>query len=153
MHCSVPFITHKNLCLWKKWAEEQLKWSEANWRAVNFLDESIFHIFRSDGMEWYWRRPWEHLDPRFIKKKVKHRGGKITVWALVTVKGVGQIVQIEGNLNKNLYCKILEDNILGSYSDLGLDYHDYYFQQDNNPKHTSKVVQAWFQKNNMDILP
>lgn len=75
------------------------------------------------------------------------------MWGLITAWGVGRIVRIEGNLNKELYLEILNDDALGSFCDLGLDYCDLYFQQDNDPKHTSKVVQAWFKKNNMDVLP
>ena len=113
-----------------------------NWRAVNFSDESVFHVFGSDGIEWCWRKPGEWLDPWFTKKKVKPSGGKVTVWGMITAQGVVHIVRIEGNLNKELYCEILQDDVLGSYHDLQLDYHDYYFQQDNNPKHTAKIVQA-----------
>lgn len=153
IRCKVPFITHKNLHVRKEWAADRLDWTESNWRAVNFSDESIFHVFGSDGMEWCWRKPGERLDPRFTKKKVKHGGGKVTVWGMITAQGVGRLVQIEGNLNKELYRDILQDDVLGSYSDLGLDYHAYYFQQDNDPKHTSKIVQAWFRENNMDLLP
>jgi len=150
---TVPFISHKNLHVRKTWAEERLEWTVSNWRAVNFSDESIFHVFGSDGMEWCWRKPGERLDPRFTKKKVKHGGGKVTVWGMITAQGVGRIVRIEGNLNKELYCEILQDDVLGSYHDLHLDYRDYYFQQDNDPKHTAKIVQAWFLKNHVDLLP
>ena len=31
--------------------EERLDWTVGNWMAVNFSDESIFHLFGSDGME------------------------------------------------------------------------------------------------------
>jgi hypothetical protein len=124
-----------------------------NWRAVNFSDESIFHLFGSDGMEWCWRRPGERLDPRYTKKKVKHGGGKVTVWAMITAKGVGRIVRIEGNLNKDLYCEILNDDVLGTYRDLHMEPRRFYFQQDNDPKHTAKIVQAWFKKNDVDLLP
>ena len=93
------------------------------------------------------------MDPRFTKKKVKHGGGKVTVWGMITAQGVGHIVHIKGNLKKGLYCEILQDDVLGSYHDLQLDYHDYYFQHDNDPKHTAKIVQAWFLKNHVDLLP
>jgi len=46
-------------------------------------------------MEWCWRRPGEDLDPRFTMKKVKHGGGKVIVWGMITAKGVGWIVQIQ----------------------------------------------------------
>ena len=149
----VPFISCKNLCVRKSWAEEQLEWTVNNWEAVDFLDESIFHLFGSDGMEWCWRNPEQCLDPRFTKKKVKHSNGKVVVWEMITPYGVGHIVRIEGNLNKELYYEILQDDLLGIYQDLGLDYHDRYFQQDNDPKHTSKFAQAWFHKNHVDLLP
>lgn len=88
-------------------------------------------------MEWRWRKPGERLDPWFTKKKVKHGGGKVTVWGLITAQGVGRIVRIEGNLNKKLYCEILQDDVFGSYLHLHLNYRDY-FQRDNEPKHTVK---------------
>ena len=141
----VPFISRKNLRMRKSWAEERLEWTVNNWEAVDFSDESIFRLFGSDGMEWCWRKPEQRLDPQFMKKKVKHSNGKVVVWGMITPYGVGHIVQIEGNLNKELYCEILQDDLLGTYQDLRLDYHDRYFQQDNDPKHTSKLAQAWFQ--------
>ena len=52
-------------------------------------------------------------------------------YGVITPYGVGHITWIEGNLNKELYCKILQDD-LGTYQDLGLNYHDCYFQQDND---------------------
>jgi hypothetical protein len=150
---SVPFISTKNLRVRKLWAEEHLEWTVPNWMAVTFSDESIFHLFGSDGIEWCWRKPGQRLDPRFTKKKLKHGGGKVTVWGMITAFGVGHIVRIEGNLNKELYTEILEDDALGSFHDLGLDYGNFYFQQDNDPKHTSKLVQQWFANKHMDLLP
>jgi hypothetical protein len=102
-----------------------------------FSDESIFRVFGSDGREWCWRKPGERFDPRFTKKRVKHGGGKVTVWGMITPHGVGRLVRIEGNLTADLYRDILQEDVLGSFSDLGLDPNDFYFQQDNDPKHTS----------------
>ena len=99
---TVPFIPKKSLKVWKKWAEECLHWTMQNWRAVNFSDESIYWVFGSDGISWCWRRPGEHLDPCYMKKNVKHGSGKVVVWAMITAKGVGCILRIKRNLNKEL---------------------------------------------------
>ena len=64
----------------KSWAKEWLEWTVNNWEAVDFSDESIFCLFGSDGIEWCWRKPEQHLDPWFVKKKVKHGNGKVMVW-------------------------------------------------------------------------
>jgi hypothetical protein len=85
IRATVPFISKKNLGVQRKWAEAHLHWTPANWRAVNFSDESIFHIFGSDGIQWCWRRPGERLDPWYTKKKLKHGGGKVTIWGMITV--------------------------------------------------------------------
>lgn len=136
-----------------EWAEEHLEWTLENWRAVNFSDESIFHVFGSDGVEWCWRRPGQQLDPCFTKKKVKHGGGKVTVWGMITAERIGQIVHIKGNLTKELYWDILQEDVLGTYCELGMDICNFYFQQENDPKHTAKIVKAWFQQTSIDLLP
>jgi hypothetical protein len=87
------------------------------------------------------------LNPQYTKKKIKHGGRKVTIWGIITAWGVGRIVKIEGNLNKELYLKILEDNVLGTYHEFHMKHDKFYFQQDNNPKHTAKVVQTWFKEN------
>jgi len=38
-----------------------------------------------------------------MKKKLKHGSGKATIWEMIMARGVGRIVHIEGNLNKELY--------------------------------------------------
>jgi len=152
IRATVPFISKKNLGVRRKWAEARLDWTPTNWRAVNFSDESIFHIFGSDGIQWCWRKPGERLDPRYTRKKLKHGGGKVTVWGMITACGVGRIVRIEGNLNKELYRDILQDDVLGTYREHHMNPRSFYFQQDNDPKHTSKIVKAWFVENDVDLL-
>jgi len=80
------------------------------------------------------------LGPWFTKKKVNHGNGKVVVW------GIRQPQQ-------GAILWDIAEHLLGTYQDLGLDHHDHYFQQDNDPKHTSKLVQAWFHENHVNLLP
>lgn len=149
---NVPLISRGNLKKRLKWAEEHQAWTVEDWNSVMFSDESIFCVFGTDGIQWCWRRPGERLDPRFTKKKVKHGGGNVTVWAVITPDEPGRIVRIEGNMDKFLYCEILQDDLLGTFDDLDMDPCNFIFQQDNNPKHTSGIARAWFEKNHVTVL-
>ena len=114
IQATVPFISKKNLGIRKEWAAAHLHWTVANWRAVNFSDESIFHIFGSDGIQWCWRIPGERLDPWYTRKALKHGGGKVTIWGMIMSHGVGRFVRIEGNLNKELYHDILQEHTVNT---------------------------------------
>jgi hypothetical protein len=57
---------------------------------------------------------------------------------MITPHGLGWLVRIEGNMHKELYRGVLQDDFLSTMNDLELDVHNYYFQQDNNPKHNKR---------------
>jgi hypothetical protein len=59
---------------------------------------------------------------------------------VITPHGLGRLVRIEGNMDKELYRDILQDDFLGTLDDFKLRATDYYFQQDNDPKHVHHVV-------------
>ena len=40
-------------------------------------------------------------------------------------------------MNADQYCQILGDGVVESFEKLEMDEGEQYFQQDNNPKHTS----------------
>ncbi len=55
---------------------------------------------------------------------------------------MGNLVFIEGALNKEGYLKIFRDNVLQSAEKMGLGDH-FKFWQDNDPKHKSRLCQEW----------
>ena len=75
------------------------------------------------------------------------------VWGCITASGVGRLHRIEGMLNAQQYCSILEQSLLGTLQDYSLGSSDILFQQDNDPKHTSKAAQAWFKTHKIPLLP
>ncbi|GFX43930.1 transposable element Tc1 transposase [Trichonephila clavipes] len=64
------------------------------------------------------------------------------VWGAMAATGVGNLVFIDGNMNKFGYLKILQSNLHPSVQKLGLG-SNFVFQQDNDPKHTAKIVKEW----------
>ena len=40
--------------------------------------------------------------------------------------------------------KVLEEGLVESFETLEMEEGEHYFQQDNNPKHTSKKAKKWF---------
>jgi len=53
--------------------------------------------------------------------------------------------KIVGNMNSDLYTKTLNDVLLST-----IDY--YGLEKDNNPKHTSRLAQEWFQTNRINVI-
>ena len=54
-------------------------------------------------------------------------------------------------MRKENYIQILDENLKESAEKLQLG-DNWKFQQDNDPKHTAKVVQKWFKDNDISVL-
>ena len=50
------------------------------------------------------------------------------------------------------YCEILEDSLVESFKTLEMEEGEHYFQQDNDPKHTSKKANKWFKDNDIQVI-
>ncbi|GFX80987.1 transposable element Tc1 transposase [Trichonephila clavipes] len=77
-----------------------------------------------------------------MRGTVKHGGGSITGWGCMVATGVGNLFIIGGIMNQYSYLNTLKNNLSLSSSKLGLDGF-FTFQQDNEPKHTPRVVREW----------
>ena len=86
-----------------------------------------------------WRKPYIFHHPKNAIPTVKHGGGSIMMWGCFTSAGTGKLVRIEGMMDGAEYREILEENLFQSSRDLRLG-RRFTFQQDNDPKHTAKVL-------------
>ena len=50
------------------------------------------------------------------------------------------------------YREILENGLVKSSETLEIEEGEWYFQQDNDPKHTSKKAKKWFEDNDIQVL-
>ena len=66
--------------------------------------------------------------------------------------GVGKLVEVQGKMNAEQYCDILENGLVESFKVLEIEEEEQYFQQGNNPKHTSKKAKKWFVDNDIEVI-
>jgi hypothetical protein len=120
-------------------------------KKIIFTDESKFNLVNSDGKCFVWREPSTGLLMKNLTPTVKFGGGSVMVWGCFSYHGVGKLVFIDGKMDAAKYVDILSNNLEESAIMMGLG--SYTFQQDNDPKHTSKLAKSYFYDKNIDLLP
>lgn len=115
-----------------------------------FSDETKINLFGNDGRRYVRRPKVTRNDSRYQVPTVKYGGGSIMLWGAFSWKGIGPIIKIEGTMNAVMYRNILAENIL-PYSRRNMP-RNWIFQQDNDPKHRSSVLQQFFNKKNIQVL-
>ena len=145
-----PLLSEKNRRARIEFDKKYLNWSEEDWRKVLFSDETKVNLFQSDGSKFVHRPSGKRLDPKYVAKTVKHGGGSIMLWSCFSSYGMGPIYQIEGIMDRFKYREILE-NVMLPYAEWEMPLR-FVFQQDNDPKHKSKIVSEWFIAKKINVL-
>lgn len=147
-----PFINKKNQLKRLNFARDHLSKPMTFWDNVLWSDESKINLFGGDGNRRVWRKPNEALKIKNITLTVKHGGGNIMVWGSMTSAGVGSLEFIDVRMNADVYVDLVGRNIPSSVKKLKLG-RRYVFQQDNDPKHTSRKATDFFKKKKITVLP
>ena len=74
------------------------------------------------------------------------------MWGCMTWDGVGMACKIDGKMDANLYVQILEDELQQTLVDYGFTPEDIIFQQDNDPKHTSRKAKEWLREHGFKVM-
>lgn len=137
-----PYISDINRQKRMDFANEFVSKPPEFWNKVIFSDESKFCIFGIKGKKLVWRKKGTALDKNNLVPTVKHGGGGIMVWGCMAANGIGKLTFIDSIMDQMGYIQVLKDNLLQSAQQLGLE-QNFWFQQDNDPKHTAVNVKLW----------
>ena len=74
------------------------------------------------------------------------------IWGCMGWNRVGKLTEVQGTMDVQQYCDILDDGVVESFEKLEMPEDGRTFQQDNDPKHTSKKATQWFEDNDIQVL-
>lgn len=145
-----PSVSERNRHARLEFAQQHLNWTVQDWGKVLFSDESRYKIFNSDGMKRVRRPVNMRFHPKYVTPTIKHGQGSVFVWGCFSWSRVGLLHFIDGIMDRFVYRDILQ-NVMFPYAQREMPLQ-FIFQQDNDPKHSSRLVQEWFQENNVQVL-
>ncbi len=120
----------------KQFAKDKQNKDMDDWNHVLWSEETKINLFGSDGVKRVWQQQGKEYKKKCVLPTVKHGGGSVMVWGYMSAAGTKELQFIEGTMNSNMYCDILKQSMIPSLRRLG---RRAVFQQDNDPKHTSKM--------------
>jgi Mn-dependent DtxR family transcriptional regulator len=144
-----PFISDKNVKRRLEWCLTHRNWSRDDWAKVVWTDESPFHV-RFQGRLRRYVPTAKEFKRMETKGTVKH-ATKIMVWGCFARNGTGVLHRINGIMDQNIYKNILIQQFKPSAQALFPE-GNFIFQQDNDPKHTAKTVQAYIRNQEWHVL-
>lgn len=145
-----PFVSGKNRSARIKFGRVHRYWTQEEWSKVLYSDESKFELFGSDGVRFVRRPVGKRFDVRYTIPTIKHGGGSVMVWGCFSASETGPLVRIRGHLDKFQYREIME-NTMVPYAEAHMP-PDWIFQQDNDPKHTAKIVKKFFEDEGLSVM-
>jgi transposase len=116
-----PFLSARHQREHLDFAIAHKDWTLEDWKRVVWSDETKINRFGSDGRKWAWKRAGEGLSARLVAPTLKFGGGSIMMWGCFCWNGVGYGCKIDGRMDANLYCQILEEELQQSLGYYGLN--------------------------------
>uniref|UniRef100_A0A8C5LMJ6 Transposase n=1 Tax=Leptobrachium leishanense TaxID=445787 RepID=A0A8C5LMJ6_9ANUR len=169
-----PLLSPKNKKSRLQYAKSHVDKPQKFWDSFLWTDETKLELFGPMDQRYVWRRKNKAYEEKNTFPTVKHGGGSLMLWGCFASAGTMNSLQYQEILDDNVmqsvtnlrlgrrtasHChpispgteEILDDNVMQSVTNLRLG-RRWTFQQDNDPKHTSKSTRAWLQIKGWNIL-
>ena len=130
------------------WVKKHKEWTLDQWKSVLWSDESKFEIFGSNRRVIVPCRKGEQMDFACLVPIVKHGVYGVMVWGCFAGDTVWDLFKIEGILNQHGYHSSLQRHAIPS--GLHVVGPSFIFQQNNDPKHTSRLCKGYLTKKECD---
>lgn len=134
----IPQITCRNKLKRLEFAKKYIDKPDSFWYNVLWSDESTFE-FHCSKKKIYVRIPKQlHKKVTPTCERASHGGGSVMFWGCVAYNGMGDLVPVDGIMEKGKYLNVLNDHAFPSGDKLIGE--NFIFQQDNAPCHKAKVI-------------
>lgn len=134
-----------------QWARLHENWTVSDWEKVLWSDESKFDLFGTKRRIYVRRQPGERFRNECLVPTVKHGGGSILVWGCFAGGKVGNLKRIDGIMKKEDYHQILQRHAIPSGNTLVGQ--GFWFQEDNDPKHSSNLCRNYLNVKEKQGMP
>jgi len=84
-----------------------------DWKRILWSDETKINRIGSDGQVYTWKKKGEPLSDRTTTPTVKHGGNNLMVWGCIGWNGVGMLTEVQGIMDAEQYCEILDEGVSG----------------------------------------
>ena len=133
-----PMLTDEHKERRVEWAKRHLN---DNWERTIFSDETAFDLYRNKVGRWY-------KGARPLRRLPKSRQ-KIFAWGGFCTRGKTSLFCFSEIMTGEFYVGILQDRLPEMKRMLGRRWR---FQQDNDPKHTSRVAKKFLGENIPEVI-
>ncbi len=136
-----PLLTQRHTKARLEFAKTYVTKPQSFWENVLWTDETKVIRKRNEAFK-----------EKNTVPTVKHGGGSKMFWGCFAASGTGCLDYVNGIMKSDDYQRILGRNVVASVRKLRLHQRSWVFQQDNDPKHTSKSTQKWLQTKRWIVL-
>ena len=92
------------------------------------MKQRLIELGQMGRYVYVWKERGEQLSDWTTSPTVKHEGGNnLMMWSCMGWNGVGKLVEVQGKMDAEQYCDILENGLVESFEVLKIEEEEQYF--------------------------